>query len=627
MTGKYMVAFWKDAAAEYTFHQRICVEEHHMKRHIKLLSLLLAACLLLTLAACGENAAGASAVSQAESGESTEAAVPEEPAAAEPEPSEESEASASEPAASEIEPEEAGPVLTEEQQALIDLIPEGEFLTFQEYPLSDDPEATLSVFYSMHPLLSQFFEGPEDLPITKRTEEITGVHIEYTAASFMAASTQMQLMVASGELLDIMPLAMSYTSGADAAVDEDLIVDLTDLLPEYAVNYQGLIDGVPAFRDEVTTADGRIVGFSIFSRDNTRIYISGPEVRKDWLDKLGLDAPETLDEYHDMLSAFKSELGVETPMWIHYSGISRENQLTRAFEINGTEKLLVDGNVVSSLQQPGFKEYLEMMHQWHSEGLFAQDFFSDVSREEPELAVVANDTYGLFYQYASEFPELKGYASDPDFEILAITDAVRNKGDRLKISNGLKSEATPEGYFNVTTSCEDIGLALKWLDFMYSPDGWLLANYGTEGESFEYDADGVPHWTELITASEYPGFVAKSMYTMLQGNYLMHAAREFDGYTQDMIDASDVWASVEAEGDYINMPAWVTLSAEVSMEIRPLETDIDTYVDESLVKFIIGDLNLTTDYDAFQAKLEEMQIGKVLDAYQTAYEEISARRG
>lgn len=595
-----------------------------MKKLTKCFSLLLIVGMLLSmLAACGTETTSSAEKQNSSTEQSAVGASAETPNLVSEEDAKVEE-SDMEPSAE--EQDETGPVLTEEQQKLIELIPEGEYLTFQEYPLSEDPDASLSVFYSMHPLLNQFFENPAELPITARTEEITGVHIDYTVASFMNADTQVQLLMASGDLCDIMPLAMNYTAGADAAVEEDMIYDLTDLIPEYAVNYQGLMDGNSAFRDEVTTADGRVVGFSIYSRDNTRLYISGPEVRKDWLDKLGLDVPETTDEYHDMLLAFKNKLNVDTPMWIHYSGVIRDNQLTRAFDINGTQKLLVDGEIRSSLQEPGFLEYLTMMNQWYNEGLFAKDFFSDVSQEEPELAVVANDTYGLFYQYAAEYPELKSYATDPDFEIQAITDAVKNKGDKLRISNGLKSEATPEGNYNITTACKDVDLALKWCDFLYSPDGWLLANYGTEGESFTYDADGVPHWTELITASEYPGFVAKSMYTMLQGNYLMHAAREFDGYTEDMIEASNIWASVEADGDYLNVPSWVTLPADVSSEILPLESDIDTYVDECLVKFIVGDLNLTTDYEAFQAKLLEMQMDTILDAYQTAYEDISARR-
>lgn len=515
--------------------------------------------------------------------------------------------------------------LTEEQRKLLSLIPEGQALTFQSYPLSDDPDAQLTLFFAMHPLLSQYFDSASELPILQTTEEITGVHVEYNSVSFLAADTQVQLMIASGDMNDIMPLAMRYTAGADAAVEEGLLVDLTEYLPVYAANYQGLMDYNETFRNAVTTADGRVVGFSSYSMDNTRIYISGPEVRKDWLDKLGLDAPVTLDDYHDMLTAFKNQLDVETPMWLHYSGINRDNQLTRAFDIDGIAMLLIDGQVTSSLLQPGFKAYLEMMNQWYKEGLFAQDFFSDTSSEEPDLAVVAN-TYGLFYQYATEYPELKGHASDPDFEILAITDAVQEAGDKLKISNGLDSEASPDGYYNITTACDDVELACQWLDFFYSPDGWLLSNYGTEDVSFTYDEDGVPHWTDVIANSEYPSFVAKSMYTMLQGAYLMHAAREFDVYTEDMIEASDIWASVEADGDYLNLPSYVTLSSEASEAVTPIWADIDTYVDECLVKFIIGDMNLTSDYDAFIETLNKMNIDAVIDAYQQTYERILAQR-
>ena len=535
-----------------------------------------------------------------------EPSVPEEPAPPEP-----------------VEP--PGPVLTDEQQHLLSLIPEGEWLTFQEYPLTEEP-AELTMFYSMHPLMGQFFLSADELPIYQTAEEITGVHIEFVNASFMVASTQAQLMLASGEMTDIMPAAMYYTAGSDAAVHDDLILDLTDLLPEHSLNYQALIDNNPNFKQSVTTAEGRVVGFSLYSMDNTRIYISGPEVRKDWLDKVGLEPPETLDEYHDMLSAFKTELDVETPMWLHYSGINRTNQLTRAFDINGTQNLLIDGEITSSLLQPGFKEYLTMMNQWYNEGLVDPDFYSDTSNEEPALAQVADDGYGLFYQYASEYTELKSYATDPDFEILAITDAVKNKGDKLKISNGLTSEASDEGNYNITTSCENVELALQWMDFFYSPDGWLLSNYGTEGESFEYDEDGIPHWTDLINKSEYPGYVAKSMYTMLQGAFLMHAAREFGGYTQDMIEASDIWASVEADSDFLNVPVYVTLSGEVSETISSMQSDLSTYVEECLVKFIIGDMNLESDYDDFIATLETMNIYEILAAYQDAYDSIRVNR-
>ena len=569
------------------------------------------------LAGCGGNqTAAASSSAERSAAESIASVEQDQPTESVQMPSEQ-EAQAS----AETAPEDE--TLTEDQKQLLSLIPEGEALTFQEYPLTENPDEELSVFYTMHPLLGQFFESAADLPISAAIEEKTGVHINFNCVSFMAADTQIQLMMASGDMNDIMPLAMNYVGGADAAVDEGLIVDLTDYLPEYAVNYQGLIDYSTQFKNSVTTAEGRIVGFSIYALDKSRIYTYGPEVRKDWLDQLGMDAPVTIDDYHEMLLGFKNQLNVETPMWIHYSGINRTNQLTRAFDINGTELLVLDGKVTSSLLQPGLKEYLQTMHTWWEEGLFAQDFFSDTSAEEPELAVVANQ-YGLFYQYATEFPELKSLAEDPNFEILSITDAVKKEGDQLKVYNGYGQDAAPAGYFNITTSCEDIPLACKWLDFCYSPDGWLLSNYGMEGVSFEYAADGTPHWTDVINHPDVPGYVAKSTYTMLQGAFLMHAAREFDNYTEDMIEASDIWASVEAPDGYINLPPYITLPTEDAQVVTPVKTDIDTYVDECLIKFIIGDMNFEQDYDTFVETLHQMNLELVLDAYQTAYDHFMA---
>ncbi len=569
------------------------------------------------LAGCGgSQTAAASSSAESSAAESIAPVEQDQPTESVQMPSEQ-EAQASSEAASEDE------TLTEDQKQLLSLIPEGEALTFQEYPLTENPDEALSVFYTMHPLLGQFFESAADLPISAAIEEKTGVHINYNCVSFMAADTQIQLMMASGDMNDIMPLAMNYVGGADAAVDEGLIVDMTDYLPEYALNYQGLIDDSTQFKNSVTTAEGRIVGFSIYALDKSRIYTYGPEVRKDWLDQLGMDAPVTIDDYHEMLLGFKNQLNVETSMWIHYSGINRTNQLTRAFDINGTELLVLDGKVTSSLLQPGLKEYLQTMHTWWEEGLFAQDFFSDTSAEEPELAVVANQ-YGLFYQYATEFPELKSLAEDPNFEILSITDAVKKEGNQLKVYNGYGQDAAPAGYFNITTSCEDIPLACKWLDFCYSPGGWLLSNYGMEGVSFEYAADGTPHWTDVINHPDVPGYVAKSTYTMLQGAFLMHAAREFDNYTEDMIGVSDIWASVEAPDGYINLPPYITLPTEDAQVVTPVKTDIDTYVDECLIKFIIGDMNFEQDYDTFVETLHQMNLELVLDAYQTAYDHFMA---
>lgn len=361
-----------------------------------------------------------------------------------------------------------------------------------------------------------------------------------------------------------------------------------------------------------------VVGYSLFSTDKTRVYIKGPTVRSDWLEQLGTEAPETLDEYHDLLIQFRDTLEVKYPMWLHYSGINYENQLTRAFGIDGTKLIVKDGVVTSSLLESGMKDYLMTMNQWYSEGLFDSDFYSENS-EEPTAQSYAQFEYGVFYAYASDFTEIEVQSEDPNCNLIAFKDAVMNKDDELLVSNGVSYEADSNGAYNITTNCKNVELAMKWVDFFYSPDGWLLCNYGTEGVTFEYDESGTPHWTELLTKSELPGFVVESKYIMLMGAFYMEGKRQLDDYTDVMLGACDVWESVEADSGFINYPSYITLDMDVREEAANINSDMTTYVEESMVKFITGELNFEGDYDNFINTLSTLKIERYIDIYQDAY--------
>lgn len=88
-----------------------------------------------------------------------------------------------------------------------------------------------------------------------------------------------------------------------------------------------------------------------------------------------------------------------------------------------------------------------------------------------------------------------------------------------------------------------------------------------------------------------------------------------------MIEASDIWAGVEEEGDYIDLPPYITRSGEAAAVITPIQTDIDTYVDSCLVKFINGDMNFDADYETLANTVQEMGIDQITQAYQDAYKQ------
>jgi putative aldouronate transport system substrate-binding protein len=59
---------------------------------------------------------------------------------------------------------------------------------------------------------------------------------------------------------------------------------------------------------------------------------------------------------------------------------------------------------------------------------------------------------------------------------------------------------------------------------------------------------------------------------------------------------------------------------EVSLEMTALVTNINTYVNESIAKFTVGDMNLERDWDTFQTNLKNLGLDRYLKIVQEAYD-------
>ena len=96
-------------------------------------------------------------------------------------------------------------------------------------------------------------------------------------------------------------------------------------------------------------------------------------MRADWLEELNMDVPETIDDWHEMLVAFRDEMGADVPLILPKSGRSGNSIFVSAFGV-GSGFYQVDGKVQFGPIQDGFKEYLTLMNQWYNEGLLDPDF-------------------------------------------------------------------------------------------------------------------------------------------------------------------------------------------------------------------------------------------------------------
>lgn len=597
-----------------------------MKIWTKRLALLCTLAMVFAIfAGCGDTGSSEAPAAESTSSVAAEnAPEPDETSAQEP-------AEAIPPAEEPQEPsaEEPAQVLTEEQQALLDLIPEGDVLTFLELPLTEE-KMELSCYVGVHSMLLTMYENLSDMPFYSAMEEATGVHMTFTAISSMGDDgTVLSLMIAADDLTDIGSFGSGLTQGIDNAIDDGTIINLADYF-DYMPNYSALIESNDTFRKAVTTTGGNVPGASQYTMDNTAIYRTGLMTRQDWLDQLDMQAPETIDEFHEMLLAYQSEFGATAAydmdqgggIFTGYTGMGAGGTyLTRAFGTNGGDFYIDDdGKVQSGWLAEGFKDYLTEMNQWYNEGLIAADF-PTAETAMSDWTDVVNGVHGVIATHASEMEEIKAVADDPNFELVGIVDPVLNEGEKLTIENSFM-EATPTGGYNVSASCANPEIACAWLDYLFSPNGWLLCNFGIEHESFEFDENGIPHWTETITNNPdgLPTGVVKSIYFVVQGPCLMYSPREFDAYTQNMIDASDIWASNIADetNEYPNV---ITLTGANAEEYSAIMGDITTYIQEVGVQFITGTKNLDADFDAFIEALHAMKVDRLIEIKQAAYDE------
>ena len=574
-----------------------------MKRTI--LSVLLALTMLLALlSGCGSTAvpSAASAGPDSAAASAPEAAAPAAEPAAEPEAASAEEAMAS--AVEEVPEEEEIPEVT------------------ISYPLEGD-DLELSYFVSFPGNLATYMESFDVHPGFMAAQEATGVKINFNAPSMENAFTQFELMVAADDFEDIVGgFGDMYMGGAAAAYEGDLIYDIAPLIAENAPDYQRVIDGNDAYKAFAYEPDGTMLGvYGVYKYDVSSVT-NGVFVRQDWLDDLNLDLPVTYDDWHETLTAFKNEKGAEAGLLLPMGSESRGATYAGGYQtigyssdarMSGGHFFQVDGKVTSSLIDDNYRDYLTMINSWYEEGLVYHDFYSNDTRDILDPLVYGNQV-GIFdgkVDYITRFE-----SGDPNgaIRLTGIANPVKNEGDKSGFGNYVEQKSS----VSITTSCDNPELALQWLNYFFTEEGILLCNYGQEGVSFEYGPDGTPVFTDLILHNEDPWLQFGNVTRLYLLDEVLPTVydqtRELSAYSEKEQEAIALWSDTK-EAKY-TMPS-VTLTTEENEELYKLLADIETYASENVIRFIIGDLDLS-EWDSFTATMRDMGIERCIEIYQGA---------
>lgn len=555
-----------------------------MKNAKKLVALLLSLALVLSLGACGGNG----------------------------------ESSASSEASPSSTTEESGAAAESGDESQAETAETGEF----QLPIVDEP-TTLSYFVADDSNAAIMTTDWNDNEFYQEMERRTGVHLEFEMVSSADYQTNFNLMIASGNLADMIYVGASYyAEGVDAAIDDGYFLDLTDLVDEYMPNYEKVRTSDVQYELLSTTDSGRL-GAVYELRQSKQGPWLGLWIRQDWLDDLGLDTPVTFDDYHEVLTAFKNEKGATAPLILNFSGSDGEfGTMSGGLNVLNSWQLDETGKVNFGPYMDAWKEYVTIMHQWYTEGLIDPDFMATDERTA-DMAKVVTGASGLFAALYTMPSVYEAASEDPNMNLAPVNPPVMNEGDEGHIR--LRDSYT-SGNTAISADSENWEVALRWLDYLYTDEGALLANYGVEGDTFEFDENGEPVFTDKILNNE-------NGWTMTQtvASYLCPSAgianwsdwtRELAGVPEKDQACYDVWS--EFSDDW-RLPSSVTLTQEESTERAALYADISTIVKEQTAQFISGALDIESNWDAYISALEASGMERAIEITQAAYDRYLAR--
>lgn len=476
------------------------------------------------------------------------------------------------------------------------------------------------------------YNSPTEMPSLADYEKAIGVDIDWTFAVSGQETQQFNLLLASGDIPDIVGYYWTYNDipgGPDKAIKDGYLAALNDLIPTYAPAYNEYLEENPSAKRELTTDEGNYFYFPSYTmtEEEAKINISsGYMFRKDWLDDLNLPVPETVDDWYKTLKAFKEKKNASAPFSISYANLSRG--LPGAWGI-GLPTYKEGTTVKYGYAEPAYKEFLMEMNKWYKEGLLDKSFAS-IDSKGIDAKIINGDSGASFGWAQSGFVKWTNAArvNNPDFELVGVSYPVMNRGE---ISTFAPRD--PQVYFAgcaIGQKSKNKELATKILDYGFTQEGRERMMFGIENDTFTIE-NGEYKLTDKILANKdgLSEAEAKSIYIRNDQNIpLLNSNLNLRAKVVETFSLPELETAVKSwrnnEGDKSRLPATLAPSLEDATEYGRILTDLNSYASEMMLKFIVGETPFS-EYDNYLAELERRGLHRMLEIAQASYDRYLAR--
>ncbi|MBD2845962.1 extracellular solute-binding protein [Paenibacillus sp. IB182496] len=480
---------------------------------------------------------------------------------------------------------------------------------------------------------------------TKWYEEQTNVKVNFEVAPVGGSAETLNLRLASGDLPDIF-LGMGVSRAQEMIYGpQGVFQPLNDLIEEHGYYMKQAFEEQPKYYDALVTPDGNIYSLPEI---NECYHCSMPFklwMYEPFLEAIGMTMPQSTEEFYTVLKAFKEDdpngngkadeiplAGAIRPGASKAVELQVEMFLMNAFVYTpSTRMYLEDGSVTTSFTQSGWKEGLKYLNRLYADGLIAGESFTQDEQQLRQLgehaeAPILGAFPGIYVGNGAEI----GGASGRWLDYTTVPPLEGPDGVRYAVSNPYQFTS---GKAVITTAAEHPEVALRWLDGFFDEDIMNRAQMGIPGEDFKEAGEG---------AASIDGGVARfesiTPYGGITNNHWYQKAPAYNSSAARLSwsagDSPEVNLEVilynETHDNYAPYQAPLAMAIpnlyfteEQSTELADLEKTIKDYVDQSLARFIIGEMDVDAEWDSYLANLSSMGLERMIAIYQEAYDAVN----
>lgn len=496
------------------------------------------------------------------------------------------------------------------------------------FPIVNEP-ITLNI---MAVRSASFQNGYAEMEMFKNYEEETGIKIQWDEVAEEGWAEKTKLTLAAGSNL---PDAF-YGATIDGATvfkygQQNIIRPIEDLIENYSTNAKKWLAEREDIKKIITYTDGHIYSLpSIDESLSTRIP-GLMMVNQTWLDRVGLKAPTTPDEYYNMLKTFKEkdangngtpgdEICLSVRQYSTPNTIDANKSLTNLFGMFGvvddnSHVMVQDDKVMYVPTSDGYRKGVEFFNKLYKEGLFDQESFTQ------------NDS-----QFWSKSRSAEGIGTTQAFAYLELNDGNVDQNNYV-IMNPMEGQVVCKpvivaglavNRFTITSSNKYPEATMRWIDtFLDNGERALESRFGKQGETWQWLDDEKSKFTEMATSPD--GNKVDTAYISQFGPAYVSVQWELEDLwrkkqntIQQFIDRAKACNEV-----YINHAAqtWPGLSfdEDTNREFTNIDTDLRKYTDNMLSKFIMEGVD-DASWNEYVQKCEQLKSKELVEIYQKRWD-------